>query len=214
MATLTAELLGISQQVQTLPEEVKGPIDAARAVILEAFDAEKAIQVGAKLPDFTLSDAVGKQITKSELLAKGPVLITFYRGEWCPYCNLALRAFQKCLDDFQARGVTLVAISPELPDTSLTTVQKNELKFPVLSDVGNKFARALGIVWKQPDAMGQVFSFTGTDLKARNGDDSLEVPVPTTLLVDQNGVVRNVHTSPDWSKRIEPQVAIDWVNSL
>jgi peroxiredoxin len=147
-------------------------------------------------------------------LANGPLLITFYRGSWCPFCNLELNALQKQLDEFKARGVTLVAISPELPDTALSTIEKNDLKFQVLSDVGQKFARQLGIVWKMPDNLRPVFEKIGHDLVKRNGDDSFEVPIPATLLVDRKGVVRNAYIEPDYTKRAEPETLLEWINAL
>jgi peroxiredoxin len=140
--------------------------------------------------------------------------ITFYRGGWCPYCNLALRSFQKNLAAIQAAGVTLVAISPEVPDAALTTAEKHELAFPVLSDLGNAFARRLGLVWKQPDAMRPVFAGLGHDMVKFQGDDSLEVPVPATLLVDKEGIVREAFIVADWSVRVDPEVVLGWIGKL
>ena len=121
---------------------------------------------------------------------------------------------QKHLPAFVAKGVTLVAITPELPDRTLSTTEKIELKFPVLSDVGNTFARKLGIVWKQPDTLKPVFKQFGHDLKEFNGDDSFEVPYPATILVDGEGFVRNLYVEPDYTKRLEPEVALGWVDEL
>lgn len=214
-ATLASQLTDITKKLEAAgTKELKDTILSAKSGIEQSFDPKQAIQPGAKLPEFCLPDATGKEVSSSELLSKTPLLITFYRGEWCPFCNLALRAFQLRLAEIEAEGVTFVAISPELPDTSLSTVEKNELSFPVLSDVGLKFARKLGIVWKQPDELRAVFDTFGTSLKARNGDDSFEVPIPTTILVDQDGVVRNVHADPDYFKRLEPQEALDWIKEL
>lgn len=140
--------------------------------------------------------------------------ITFYRGSWCPFCNIALHHLQARIDEFAAQGVTLVAISPELPDTSLTTTEKLELKFPVLSDVGNGFAHKLGIVWKQPDTLRPVFEKFGHNLPARTGNDSFEVPVPTTLLVDKDGIVRNAFVEPNYTQRLDPEVALGWAKAL
>ncbi|KAK3094278.1 hypothetical protein LTR53_019473, partial [Teratosphaeriaceae sp. CCFEE 6253] len=146
------------------------------------FDRSTAIKAGDALPAFRLPNATGGHVDSAELLAKSPVLIIFYRGGWCPFCNLALRDLQLHVDEFGARGITLVAISPELPDQSLSTAEKNDLKFTVLSDVGNAFARQLGIVWKQPDSLRLHFKAFGHDLSAVNGDDSFEIPIPCTLL--------------------------------
>lgn len=199
---------------QNAPADMMEAIGSAKAGFLASFDRSSAIQVGDTLPEFRLSDAVGKEVTSADLLAQGPLLITFYRGEWCPFCNFAVAALQKHLDEFKARGVTLVAISPELPNHSLTMAEKHALEFPVLSDVGNRFARQLGIVFRQPDTMRPVFEKMGLDLKTRNGDDSLEVPIPATLLVDQKGVVRNAFIEPDYVKRLEPSTALEWIDAL
>ncbi|KAL7918283.1 thioredoxin-like protein [Trichoderma austrokoningii] len=141
-------------------------------------DINSTIQIGTSLPAFKLPNALGNE-----------VLITFYRGDWCPYCNLALRSLQLHLDAFHAKGVTMGAISPELPNTSLSTTEKNELKFEVLSDVGNKFARQLGIVWDQPRSLGRVFETF-------------------------RGVVRNIHIDPDYRQRLETTTALAWVDAL
>ncbi|CZR60124.1 uncharacterized protein PAC_10019 [Phialocephala subalpina] len=181
---------------------------------IASYNLDAAIKVGDKLPSFHLSDATGKQVNSAELTSNGPLLITFYRGNWCPYCNLALRALQKQLEDFKAKGVTLVAISPELPDMSLSTVEKNELAFIVLSDMGNKFAKELGILFAQPDELRAPFNSVGIDLKERNGDDSFVVPLPATLLVDKSGIVRNTFIDPNYTHRLEPTTALEWIDAL
>ncbi|KAJ8098116.1 thioredoxin-like protein [Lipomyces tetrasporus] len=196
------------------PEPVKAIINKARSDFIESFDADAAIQVGDALPEFRLSDAVGTERSSTELLSNGPLLIAFYRGEWCPFCNIALVGFQKILDEIKAKGVTFVAISPELPNQSLSTAEKHDLEFPVLSDVGNKYAKQLGILFQQPDSLRSVFEKFGNRLVERNGDDSFTVPVPATILVDKNGVVRNTFIDPDYTKRVEPATVLEWINSL
>ncbi|EHK18320.1 uncharacterized protein TRIVIDRAFT_47523 [Trichoderma virens Gv29-8] len=215
MATLASQLAATAVGVsQNAPAPVYASIKKSITEIKATFDKSSAIQTGATIPSFKLPNALGQDVTSESLLAKGPVLITFYRGDWCPFCNLALRSLQLHLDEFKAKGVTIVAISPELPNTSLSTTEKNELKFEVLSDVGNKFARQLGIVWDQPKYLQGVLDAFSVDLKARNGDDSMAVPIPTTLLVDSKGVVRNIHTDPDYMQRLEPTTALEWVDAL
>ncbi|KAK3680292.1 hypothetical protein LTR78_000670 [Recurvomyces mirabilis] len=199
---------------QKAPPHIRNPINQTRSDHAASFDPKSAIQQGAKLPSFSLSNAHGKNVTSDSLLSKGPILITFYRGGWCPFCSLALRDLQKHHDEFKAKGVTLVAISPLLPDESLSTVEKNELKFVVLSDVHNDFARQLGIVWKQPDSLRPAFKDLGHDLKTWNGDDSFEVPIPATLLVDRKGTVRNLYLDTDYTKRFETKEALKWVDAL
>lgn len=180
----------------------------------EAYDPKSAVQVGQSLPEFHLENAVGEEIKSTQLIAHGPLFISFCRGEWCPYCNLALASLQKNLDIFKAKGVTLVAVSPELPDTSLTTQEKHSLQFPVLSDVGNSFAKKLGILYAQPRGLQAVFDAHNVDIKARNGDDSLEVPIPAVILVDEKGVVRNTFIDSDYTKRLEPTVVLEWIDAL
>jgi peroxiredoxin len=199
---------------QKAPASITKPINTANADFAASYQPASAIQVGDTIPEFALSDAVGNEVTSASLLAQGPLLITFYRGEWCPFCNLALVAMQKHLDEFKAKGVTLVAISPELPNQSLSTTEKHALKFPVLSDVGNKLAKQLGILFAQPDILRPVFENLGNNLKERNGDDSFELPVPATLLVDEKGVVRNTFIDPDYTKRLEPSTALEWIDQL
>lgn len=212
--SVATQLQAVNENFKTFPAAITEPILKAKSDHVASFDPKQAIQPGSKLPPFTLTDATGNTVSSASLLAKGPLLINFYRGEWCPFCSIALRGYQQRLPEFQSKGVTLVAISPELPNTSLSTVEKNELKFPVLSDVGNNYARELGILNQQPDAMRPVFKNIGHDLKARNGDDSFAVPVPTTLLVDKAGIVRNVHVDADYTRRLEPDIAVQWVNAL
>lgn len=215
MATLASQLSAVAEGItQNAPAPVASSIKESIADLKATFDRGSTIQIGASLPAFKLPNALGNEVSSESLLAKGPVLITFYRGNWCPFCNLALRSLQLRLDEFHAKGVTIVAISPELPDTSLSTTEKNELKFEVLSDVSNRFARELGIVWDQPKSAESVFKAFEIDLKARNGDNSMAVPIPTTILADANGVVRNIHIDPDYMQRLEPTTALGWVDSL
>ena len=172
------------------------------------------IAPGDKLPPFTMRDATSKEVTSDSLLAKGPLLLSFYRGEWCPFCNFELVALQKHLADFQAKGVTLVAISPELPSTSLSTTEKHALKFPMLTDEACAFAKKLGIVVTQPDDMKPFFKGRGVDFKERTGREEMEVPVPATILVDRDGIVRQIHADWDYTQRLEPATALEWVGKL
>ncbi|KAK7420919.1 hypothetical protein QQX98_002483 [Neonectria punicea] len=200
--------------IEKVPETITAPINRSRAEIVASFDESKVLQPGSKLPDFKLIDAVGKSVTRDELLAQGALLITFYRGNWCPFCNIALHGLQQHLAEFTAKGVTLVAVSPELPDNSLTTKEKNELEFQVLTGTDNKFARELGLVWRMPDYMKPVFDSFGHALDQRQGNDQFEVPVPANFLVDRNGNVRNVFVDPNYTKRLEPTAAVEWANAL
>ena len=138
--SLNGQLSSLYEQFQNGgPPKITSLLKSTKANFAASF--QPGIKVGDILPEFHLKDALGIVVNSADLLVKGPLLLTFYRGEWCPYCNLALAAMQKHNDQFKAKGVTLVAITPELPNQSLTTTEKHDLKFPVLSDVGNRFAR-------------------------------------------------------------------------
>ena len=215
MAELASQLLSVYDNFRNhAPEPVKQSIMTANTNFQASYKLESAIQVGDTIPSFRMQNAVGEDVSSAELLRQGPLLLTFYRGEWCPFCNLALSAMQKHVDDFKAKGVILVAISPELPNQSLTTTEKHALKFPVLSDIGNSFAKQLGILFPQPDTLRPVFDQFGHDLKTRNGDDSFALPIPATFLVDKKGVVRNRYINPDYTQRLEPSTALRWIHAL
>lgn len=196
------------------PKEVSQVILESAKELQSDFANRKIIQVGEELPAFTLLDATGKPITSSSLLESGPILISFYRGDWCPYCNIELRALQKRLPEFKAKGVTLVAITAQLPNTTLTTVEKHSLEFPVLSDVGSTFARQLGLVHKQPEGIQSLHKSIGVDYKKSYGDEGYEIPFPATILVDAKGILRNIFVDADIAKRLEPDTALEWVDAL
>ena len=171
--------------------------------------AENGLKTGQKMPDFTLSNAVGKNITLSNLLAQGAVVITFYRGGWCPYCNLELRALQEILPAIEAKGATLVAISPELPDKSLSTKEKNELAYEVLSDRHNQLAKQLNLVFTLPESLRPIYANFGIDIPAHNGDSNFELPLPATYVVNTDGTVVYSFVNADYTQRANPQEIID-----
>ena len=199
-----------SQLPAGLVEDLSSPIGQ----LIMSGAAEKALKEGAQAPDFTLPDALGNWVTLSHLLKQGPVVITFYRGEWCPYCNLELRAYQQALPQLQALGASLVAISPQTPDHSLSTVEKQELTFAVLSDVGNHVARQFGLVFTIDEPVRAAHTQVGADLPRFNGDDSWELPMAGTFLVDQSGNVRLAFVDPDFTRRLDPSVIIARLEEL
>ena len=199
-----------SQIPADLLQDLLSPIEQ-----LIASDAvEKALKEGTQAPDFTLPDALGNPVTLSHLLRQGPVVMSFYRGAWCPYCNLELRAYQRVLPQLQELGASLVAISPQTPDHSLSLVEKQQLTFTVLSDVGNRVAREYGLVFTIAEAVRAAHRRIGANLPAFNGDDSWELPMAGTFLVDQSGTIRLASVDPDFSRRLDPSVVIAEVKEL
>ncbi len=170
---------------------------------------DHAAKAGDMLPvAMNLVDQHGKPFDLARLVASRPVIITFYRGGWCPYCNLELRAYQALLADIRAAGAELVAVTPELPDHSLTTAEKNDLSFTVLSDAGGAFASALGIRFILSDAVRPFYEKAGHALPARNGDGVWALPMPATFVVAEGGVIAAAFIEPDYRKRTDPQDAL------
>ena len=174
----------------------------------------RSLQVGQAAPDFALPNAHGQAVTLSDLLASGPVVVTFYRGAWCPFCNMALRAYQGILPEIQSLGANFVAISPQSPDHSLTQTEKEHLGYEVLSDKGNAVARQFGIVYKIGVAMNQVSAGFGLDLTQFNGDDSRELPLPGTFVIAQDGTVQFAQAFADHSHHTEPSAILDALRDL
>ena len=193
-----------------LPAEVAAVFDDnARQMGLQGIPPA-SIKVGDKMDSFTLSNAIAKPVTVDELVAAGPAVIVFYRGGWCPYCNLALRTYQQDLlsrlKDFDA---TLVAISPQTPDQSLTTAQKAALQFEVLSDPGSRLATRIGIAFDQPPGVLAAQRRLGLDLAEVNDEASTTLPMPTVLIVDTDGIARFVDVQPDYTARTEVAEILD-----
>ena len=187
-----------------IPSDKLAVMDAATAALAASGLVERSLAVGAHAPEFDLPDANGNQVTLSSLLKKGPVVLAFYRGGWCPYCSTELRALQTRLDDFAKAGATLVAVSPQTPDNTLSTAEKLELTFPVLSDVGNVVARSYRLVFSQPEDLREVYAGFGHDLPAANGDRTFELPLPATFVIGTGGVVAWRFANADYTKRAEP----------
>jgi peroxiredoxin len=202
--TLQDELEAMTKHgMEVLPKEI---IEAFERSIRELREsgAAKGLAVGAQAPDFTLANQIGRRVTLSEETAKGPVILTFYRGEWCPFCNLELRAYQRILGGIHAAGAQLLAVSPQTPDHSLSVQEKNELSFHVLSDPRNQVAEKYRLKFKLPDDLHDIYRSLGFALDRYNGDNSWELPVPATYVIDQQGIIRFANVDPDYRTRTEP----------
>ena len=199
-----------AQSASRVSPEVQERGRARRAQLVASGIADKSIKAGETAPDFTLPDAYGKPVTLSALLAHGPVVLTFYRGDWCPFCNLTLRAYQKILPEINAFHATLVAISPQNPDNTLLTVEHKELTYPVLSDLGNRVARMYRLVWSIPEDQRSTFA----NLPQYNGDDAWELPMTGTFIITSDGIIKLASVDADWTHRLEPQVILDTLREL
>jgi peroxiredoxin len=189
----------------SIPEAIGSRIIEGVAEI-EASGVAPGLAVGDQAPDFTLFDASGTSVTMSELLAIGPVVLTFYRGEWCPYCNVQLRHLEQALPNFRKFNATLVAVSPQSPDHALSLTEKHDLKFPVLSDVDQEVARAYRVQFTLSGVLEdlQVNVFQ-SDPSLHNANGTRSLPVPATFVVDQQGVVQGAFVNADWRVRVAPE---------
>jgi peroxiredoxin len=166
--------------------------------------AKTALKAGDRAPAIVLKNAKGETVDIGALLKKGPAVVTFYRGGWCPYCNLELKAFQQVLPDLKAAGASLVAISPEKPDDTLSTAEKNALTFEVLSDVGQKVGRAFGLVYQFSDELKSAYHGFGLDIPAKNAADEWALPLSATYVIGRDGVIIYAYTDADYRDRADP----------
>ncbi|MFT6500608.1 MAG: peroxiredoxin [Crocinitomicaceae bacterium] len=172
----------------------------------------KAKQVGEKAPNFTLKNALGNPVELNDYLKKGKVVLTWYRGGWCPYCNLTLHQLQQELPNFKASGATLIALTPELPDKSISTAEKNALEFEVLSDIGNKIAKEYGIVFKLTDEVAGMYN-QSFDMNGYNGDASNELPLAATFIIAENGKILYTFLDADYRNRAEPSELTEFLQN-
>jgi peroxiredoxin len=203
---LRQELSAVEQVVrEETPSHVMPTIESSIHALKESGLERRAIQPGETIRDFELPDATGAIVKTLELRTLGPLLIVFYRGAWCPFRNLTLQAFQERYSEIASRGVSLVAISPQTPDHSLSLQEKHYLRFPVLSDRGNKVAQQFGIVFELDRDLKVVQEQIGVDIPSFNGDHSFQLPVPATFLASKDGKVLGSFVVVDYMKRLEPR---------
>jgi len=186
------------------PPEVIASLGAEMRKLAESGIAKRALGVGAKAPEFSLPDPRGVAVTLSTLLQKGPVVVTFYRGGWCPFCDLQLRAYQEILPGIRRLGAELVAISPQTAPNSRKSVRQNKLSFPILSDVKGKVGAAFGLRFNLPDYLVELYKQLRNDLPTFNDDPSWTLPMPARYVIGQDGVILYSEVNPDYTRRPEP----------
>jgi peroxiredoxin len=186
------------------PPEIHPIMERATAELIASGQATRAIKAGDRAPQFQLKDQNGNEISSADLLAKGPLVVTFYRGVWCPYCNLELQAINEVIPKIEALGANVVAISPQTSVNSRKSVRDNQLRFPVLSDVQNRTAAAFGLRFELPDYLVELYKKLRNDLPAFNGDPSWTLPMPARYVIGENGVVMYSEINPDYTHRPDP----------
>nr|WP_320014192.1 peroxiredoxin-like family protein [uncultured Desulfobacter sp.] len=213
--TLNEQLAELkAQNVAKHPKEIVNLLQEDMKKMNESGIVDNAPKTGERMKNFTLSGPLGKPRSLAELRKKGPVVVTFYRGGWCPYCSLELRAYQAILKDIKDAGATLVAITPELPDASLSTTEKHKLEFEVLTDVNSEYAREIGLVFTLPEHLRPVYADLGIELEKHNGAGQFDLPLAGTFVVDTDGTIACADVDADYTKRAEPSDVVAVLNSL
>ena len=215
MSSLKAELIALRNELEpALSEEVRTRLQRVTQRLIDNNMAAEAAGAGQPFPQFALPNAGGNAVDSEDFLARGPLVISFYRGGWCPYCNLQLRAFQAALPRIRELGADFVAISPQLPDEALSMAAKANLSFEVLSDAGNSLASHLGLTFELPDSVVDIYRSMGIDLDRINGSATWSLPIPATYVVDTNSVIVDAFVHADYRVRREPADVIAVLRGL
>ena len=197
-----------------VPRSVIETMHRATAELIASGAASRAKKVGDKAPGFSLKDPEGNIVGSAELLKKGPLIVSFYRGVWCPYCNLELQALEAAKPEFERRGASLVAISPQTPPNSRKSVRQNKLTFPILSDTKGEVGSAFGLRFRLPDYLIELYKGLKNDLTAFNGDPSWTLPMPSRYVIGQDGTILYADVNPDYTRRPEPEDMIPALEKL
>ncbi|EOS53544.1 peroxiredoxin-like family protein [Paenibacillus barengoltzii] len=213
--TFKQELEQMRQEyVANSPADVYNEINR---LITEQQQAGQAfgLEVGQKAKDFTLNNTLGQPVNLYDELAKGPVVLTFYRGGWCPFCNMQLRSYQKVLPQIESIGGQLIAVSPQSPDNTLTQKEKEELEFQVLSDTNGLVAAAYNILYDVPDYIKDIFlNKFNLDLAEYNATNRWILPITSTFMIDESGIIRSAYVEPDYMKRPDPEDILERLRHL
>ena len=188
-----------------VPAEPQAVNARAVAELKQRRLAENILAVGTKVPEFHLQDHDGKSISSPDLLAKGRLVLCFLRGRWCPFCVGQMEAMNLVMPEIEHAGTTLAAVSPQTVRQSFFMRDQHKLRFPLLFDAGNKVARQFGLTYRVPDEQKAVYQRAFVNLPFVNGDDSWELPIPATYIIDRDGTVLYASANEDYTQRPEPQ---------
>jgi peroxiredoxin len=203
-----------SDKKNSLPSSTLDYMDKVTSDLKEAGYENNPLNVGDKIPDGELLNHRGETVSIKELLDNKPAIISFYRGTWCPYCNMELAFYDELLGENSDKEIAMFAISPEKADVTMESVDIEKLNFRVLSDIDNKFARKLKLLFKVPDKLQTIYDGFGIDLKKSQGNEEAELPIAATYVIDGNGVITNAWIDADYTKRAEPTEVIDAYNNI
>jgi peroxiredoxin len=182
--------------------------------LIASGQAERALKAGDKAPVFALADPDGAKVSSAALLAKGPLVVTFYRGVWCPYCNMDLQAIEAAAADIRGLGASLVAISQQTPANSRKSQRDNHLSFPILSDHGGEIAASFGLRWRLQDDLEKIMTSFGVDLAVFNGEPSWTLPMPARYVIMQDGTIAYAEVNADYTRRPDPSALMPTLRAL
>lgn len=204
--TLQSKLdaLKIEFETKMAPPPVVEALHRAVAELIASGAPGRALKAGDVAPVFSLPDPDGKLVSSTELLLKGPLVLTFYRGVWCPYCNFDLQAMEEARQEIEVLGATLVAVSQQTAANSRKSQRDNKLGFPILGDKGGDVAAAFGVRWDVPEYLHSIHKAVGADITVFNGEDSWTLPMPARYVIGQDGVIQYAEVNADYTQRPEP----------
>ncbi|WP_241330287.1 peroxiredoxin-like family protein [Chryseobacterium arthrosphaerae] len=209
MNTLAKQIEQLNQELSSqLPQEVINAFGKSVDDLKTKNMEDRCIQPGEKMPEFLLPNATDKMIDSNDILKKGKMILAFYRGSWCPYCNLELKFLQDNLSRIKDKNAVLIAVSPQTPDHSLSMAEKNKLGFEVLSDQNNDFAKKLGIVFQLQDFVLPYYRNLGINLSEFNNNDENLLPVPAVFVVDQDRRIIFKYLDVNYMNRVDVEELI------
>jgi peroxiredoxin len=197
-----------------VPEDMLAVMNQETEKLIAADIVENAIQTGQHLPDGQLTAANGQQVAIDQIIDGKPLVISFYRGGWCPYCNLELQGLQEIASQIRDLGANIIAMSPESVAHTQDTKQKNGVSFDIYSDQSSEYAKALGLVFSLPKSLQEIYLTFDIDIEKHNGESKFELPIPTTIIVKPNREVVYLFADGDYTKRSEPSKLLDVLKGL
>jgi peroxiredoxin len=198
------ETLKVELETKLLPASAVEALHRSVDELAASGISERALKAGDVAPAFTLPDAEGTLHDSNQLLARGPLVVTFYRGVWCPYCNVDLQALEAVRAEIESRGASIVAVSQQSASNSRKSERTNALAFPILSDKGGELAARFGLRWELPEYLRVVHRQLGADLTVFNGEDSWTLPMPARYIIGQDRVIAYAEVNADYTRRPEP----------
>jgi peroxiredoxin len=189
---------------EKVPDQIRAIMAQCTTEIKESGIESRALKAGDRMPDFELTNQHNALRRLSDYLESSPVVLNIYRGGWCPYCNMEMKALHDVQNKIESHGAILVGMAPETPDRALSTAERAGINIDILSDTGNRVAEKMGLVFELPQALRPIYEKFGIDIPAFNGDDSFRLPVPATYIVGRDGVIVYSFVNADYTLRLEP----------